>query len=99
MLYIPAPGVTLITCAMALMQTECILIVQMQAVGKVCEATMIWRLMSFSRVIKFPPSNLSAAVCGSRTDRASDFLPSGRTMSGPTTLSRIARMKARNTGC
>jgi HTH-like domain len=27
------------------------------------------------------------------------FAPSGRTMSDPTTLSRIARMKERNTGC
>ena len=32
-------------------------------------------------------------------ESASVFAPSGRTMSGPTTLSRIARMKARNTEC
>ena len=30
---------------------------------------------------------------------ASDFVPSGQTMSGPMTLSRIARMRGENTGC
>ena len=40
--------------------------------------------------LKVPASNLSAPGCGSRTDPASDFVPSGQTMSGPTTLSRIA---------
>ena len=55
----------------------------------------IWRREG----LKVPQNNQNAAVCGSMTARACVCAPSGPTMSGPTTSSRIEPMMEGSSAC